>query len=149
MADYKRRHYEDIENTTYNKNKEVEALQKHEKELIEEINILLEKKKVDVNATEWLNKKLITNIQENISELKRGIENLKNYHKQQENKLKEKKEKLQQDLDILDKDIFQINEQKKFQESRKKLLEDTKKVNFSILYFFIKKFILNNLSLIK
>lgn len=139
MADFKRRHYEDIETITVEKEKEVLALEKHQKELDEEISILKEKMKVDVNATIWLNNKIIANIEDNISELKRGIENLKNYHKQQENKLKEKKEKQNQDLDVLEKEITQIKEQKQYQMRRREQLIDQKKVrtcNNQLLYYY-------------
>lgn len=129
MGDYKRRHHEEIESINYDKNQEVQALEKHEKELDEEICLLKEKMKFDVNATNWLNSKVLTNIDENINELKRGIENLKNYHKQQENKLKEKKEKQNQDLDVLEKEITQIKEQKTYQIKRKDQLLDQKKVS--------------------
>ena len=100
----------------------------------EENKILSSQKIYDINDTNWLNNKILVNLDENINELKRGIDNLKNYHKQQENKLKEKKEKQIQDLDALEKEITQIKEQKQFQFRRKEQLTDQKKVNY---FYFI------------
>lgn len=134
MQDYKRKHYEELESFKKQKNEEVDTLQKHEKELDDEIKILSSQKIYDINDTNWLNNKILVNLDENINELKRGIDNLKNYHKQQENKLKEKKEKQIQDLDALEKEITQIKEQKQFQFRRKEQLTDQKKVNY---FYFI------------
>jgi hypothetical protein len=127
MADYKKKQNDEIDSITTEKSKKLENLQNHEKELDEEINNLRINQVSEIETIEWLNKKIIDTIEDNIKQLKLGIENLKNHHKQQENKLKEKKEQQKNDLEVLQKELTQIKEQKQFQSKRLDTLLNQKK----------------------
>lgn len=127
-AELKRAHLDRMETIRSEKMEKLKKLENHEKELDDMIESLKSKQIVDIETIEWLNKKVLSTIDDNTNEFKRGIDNLRNHHKQQENKLKEKKEKQKNDLEVLNKELTQIKEQKDYQSRRKKQLDEQKKV---------------------
>lgn len=126
ILEFKRNHSEEVERITNNGNIDFLKEENHEKELDEEILILKRNQISDVETIDFLNNKLISTIDEELSKLKQGIENLKNYHNQKKKKLNEKIEQQNSILKELGKELTQIDEQKEAQNKNKIRLEEQK-----------------------
>lgn len=141
LRDHKQAHKESMnelkrieEEKKYKEEKEyiskIEGLENHKKELEESIKMLDDKKVLDEKTIDWLNGKVITVLDTNITELKKGITDLQLHNDHQVKKLKEDIGKQKSYLENLDKELNQITEDKgnqmKLLKKNENSLEDKK-----------------------
>lgn len=95
---------------------DIETKEKYKKQLEDNIEILNKKKLLEDNTVEWLNKRVLEIVDQNISDLKKGIEDLSVHNTHQIKKLGEEKEKLNSFLSSLIHELKQISEEKEKEE---------------------------------
>ena len=125
---------EEKENLTQEFQTKIKDLEGNKTELEGNIKSLESNQVEDSKALDWLNGQVITEIKDNIDELRMKIDELKVHYTHHIKKQKEEKEKLQQTGDNLNFELKKIEEEKERQiKTKEKNLENKKKAEDDLL----------------